>query len=369
MQPDPAIADGAIVSPPSLWLVLLILVVADAGLCGSGMWIFNRWFRRDDTPPVGLVLVLWFLVFVVYLGLTRALWMWTSDASIAESLLGDPAQLAPEQVYVNRNDPGAPSLLTVLLFCVVFWSVPVIYYSNVLFRSIQARGIDPRTWLGISIPHTEIFPDAEDFNEARELALAGDIDGAVRRYKSYAVKREQALLAAAGLLEAAGRFDEAATTLRQLVAIAIDNVPIWTKAQYRLAKILDKHLNKTAEAVTILNQVAVRAPDSEHGRLAMSYLHRIAPESDTLLDMLDAAYEGRVPPPVVDTLRMSASGVSSRETRAPAPGTASIPAPNEADPRAVLALDDDGRTVAPAADGEDSSGPPLEADYPREQQA
>lgn len=253
------------------WIVLLL---ADLVLCGAGVLAFWRWANNRETPPTYFVLAVWLLAFIVYGALTRYL-------------------------LLSRYDDH--DFLPILLSCVVFWSIPVIYYGQVLLTALSSHRGESFSWLSVELPKDEALPVVGEFSEARTLAAQGDIDQAIEVYTSYMAERPRAIMAAAALLESHSRYEEAARHIRDLLEQGVENTSDWARATLQLANLQESHLGNDNEAITLLNQIILRVPDLVEGQLASLSLARLRPDGDSLLDMLDAGFDSPSPRPEAST--------------------------------------------------------------------
>jgi tetratricopeptide (TPR) repeat protein len=87
------------------------------------------------------------------------------------------------------------------------------------------------------------------------------------------------LFAAALLLEREGRHEEAADIYRKTASAFRDDHDVWSDAAYRLALLLDNHLDEAGAARNLLGEIVRRAPLTKAGRLAGQRLH-LLPRSD-----------------------------------------------------------------------------------------
>lgn len=258
-----------------------LLTVTDVVIIGAGVLVFRRWKERGDTVPVWVSLAMSIFALAAYLAVMRYLWLNSEQ---------DPEQGRALMFFQGR-------LLMVLLFCLAFWIPPALYYRGVFLESASSRMVNGLTWWSVKLPLESEYPDSEEFEEARELAAVGDIDGAVEKYKSYTKKKSLALFAAVNLLEAHGRYEEAVEVSQQVVDISADSVnwsadvESWAEATFRIGVMYERNLNMEKEAIDLFRKIVVRAPESDRGRMALANLQRLDPSSDVLLDVLDAAYD------------------------------------------------------------------------------
>lgn len=278
-------------SHPSVLEIILSLAVTDLMVVGTGMLIFWNWTREKHMPPVWVVVVVALAASLFYFGVTRYLWIQSSEAVISSSFVDKQQSslgaLEASNRSINDDFNEARPVVILLMFSVGFWTIPVAYYSYVFLSSFATQNVDRLTWLGVATPYAEEFP------EARELAVMGDVEGAVGRYRSYYRRKNHAVFAAAQLLEADGQYERAAETFRDVVDLSAEDTLMWSKAMYRLAKLSEKHSDDTQGTLALLQEITARVPDSEHGQLASSLMKRLRPSGETVLDDLDAAYGGK----------------------------------------------------------------------------
>lgn len=281
-----------------------ILTATDVLVCGAGYVTFRWWTGRGHTPPVWLVSCLMVASLFVFVGVTRHLWInadpvplygeqWARELGIAaqsDTLPGSESLAKTGSSALSETPRGPSRLMTVLIFCLAFWTVPVAYFSNVFVQSVATRVVERRALIEMEIPDSDAYPEVEGFYEAKELALLGNVEGAVHTH-SHSRKRIRGCFAAARLLEADGRYPEAAELLRELVRQTQQEERPWAEASYRLANLYQKHLERRSEAVDFYNKIVLRMPETEYGRMASKALRHLNPGGDALLDALDAAFE------------------------------------------------------------------------------
>jgi hypothetical protein len=163
----------------------------------------------------------------------------------------------------------------------------VAYYTVIMVNAISHRFVERID------PFSARIEDPSEFSEARKLALRGDIDGAVRVYRSYPEKAAEAHFEAARLLKSHDRFAEAAQLLEEVVSRFYGSRVIWADASYQLAKIYDNHLDRPGDGADLLRQILARAPETRFGQLANNEMAR--------LRALDGVSSPRKVPPAQDT--------------------------------------------------------------------
>ena len=280
------------------WLEYLALIGTDLALVGAGVLLFRPWTRFGQSPPVWFVFSVCIGVLALYLMVTRALWV-HADPQVAtgETLTRPPlsslarpeaetavAELAEEPV-------PRPRTLTVLAWCLLFWTVPVAYYSQKLLRAFETRAQESLTWLDVEIPGSEELWDDENYDQARELARQGDIARALSDGRSFSRNRIRGCLVAARQLENEGRYAESARVYREMARSLRSNTPVWAEVSYRLGKLYEEKLNKENEALALYSEIRARAPENEFGIMAAKAVQTLRPEGDDLLDMLDQGFK------------------------------------------------------------------------------
>lgn len=268
---------------------IVLPVLTSVALCGVGMLVFSWWGKREEAPPLWFVAVVWVGALFLYLAMTRYLWVRADEAVERFLPFAEPGGV--EQRLTGARDamgtPGVP----VLMYCFLLWLLPVFYYTRRFKLAFEAQSVEPRTWTSMEIPDGHTYPDSQGMMEAKNLAMLGDIDGAVEKYKGTVTKRVLALFSAASLLEGDGRNQEAAELYQEIANQSLGDLASWAKAMFRLAKLTENALHDQAEAASLLGQIVVRAPDTEFGQMASAHLTRLRPDSDALFDMLDSAYD------------------------------------------------------------------------------
>lgn len=270
--------------PPSVLEIIFSFALTDLIVCGAGMLIFWNWTRENKTPPLWAVVSIAALAMLAYVGVVRYLWVETSETVVWGSERTPPSAENIPQPRIEEEYSYSRDLVVVLMFAIGFWTIPVAYYSHVFLTCLGARTVDRLTWLGVSTG------GSDEFAEARELAVLGDIEGAVDKYRSYNRRRPYALFAASLLLEADGQYERAAKNLQEAIAECNHDPALWPKATFRLAKIYEKNIEDIAAATALLQSIVSEIPDSDHGEMARTALAKLRPGGDSLLEQLDATY-------------------------------------------------------------------------------
>ena len=247
---------------PRLW-EFLVLVFYVATLIGIGQLIRMRWSRVGEPVPIPVAISMWFGMFVAYLLLTGV--FYTTTAAPRPSII-DPFN-PPPRVLDRR--------LVLLYWCLLFWMLPVAYYTYVLINALAIRVVDR---IGPLSGHVD---DPSEFAAARKLALRGDVDGAVAQYLSYSENRHAAMLEAARLLRSHDRYEEALELYRQVAADYYENRKIWAEAMYQIAK-LEEALGNVEVARDHFHTLLKRAAETPFGQLAMNELAHIRSLSESV---------------------------------------------------------------------------------------
>jgi len=114
-----------------------------------------------------------------------------------------------------------------------------------------------------------------EMDHARRLAVRGDINKAVTEFRESFRRdpdRPRPMFEAATLLERADRPLEAADVLRELIRTTKAGDDAWAEAMYRLAHILDAHLEDPEGSQHILREILRDAPAAKPAILAKEIL-------------------------------------------------------------------------------------------------
>lgn len=246
---------------PKLWEFVDLLAIV-LTMCAGGYLLKLRWARDGETVPTPVALLMWMGAFILYFLITLTFFNTTPD---------------------ERK-------LTILMWCLLFWTVPVGYFSYMVVDSLAARSIDRIS------PFSPRIEAPSEYADARKLALRGDIDGAVRLYRNYHNAQPAAFFEAARLMKSAQRYEQATLLLEELRTRFQDDAGAWAEATYLLAKLHDQHLENRSEAIALLRQLLDRAPESRHGQLAVTEVARlVALEPEVPDDLEDAETAGQDP--------------------------------------------------------------------------
>ncbi|MEK7794847.1 MAG: hypothetical protein AAB353_09970 [Candidatus Hydrogenedentota bacterium] len=290
-----------------------ILVTTDAALILIGWLSFRPWTRQAQAPPLFLTAPVCVGAFVLYLLITRFLWIGAESGSPRDRLLGEATEttvqvgLSGELTESSRavsplddfneqiDEPAPPNppsrVLTVLLYCLAFWTFPVAYFSQKLLAALESYSVERHSWLELTIPDPEEFGEGDEFYEAQDLAMNGEIRAAVSQSNTYSRRRINGCFAAARILESDGRSAEAAELFEEIARQVKSDNRAWAEATFRLAKIRERALDDAKGAIALYNEICVRMPDSQYGNMASTNLQRLNPTGDALLDALDAGFE------------------------------------------------------------------------------
>jgi tetratricopeptide (TPR) repeat protein len=239
-------------------LELAILVLAVGELLAIGYLAKRFWERRGETLPPTFALSLWVLLIFAWAG-----------------VLGVFYSAAPEVAYIEDPFKRAGANLPVdprmrhILWTFAFWLLPMGYYINLLRHSFATYAVDH---IG---PFSGAIEDPSEFADARRLALRGDVNGAVAKYRSYEHNKSQALFEAARLLKSEDRFSEAAELFEEVMRANPGNRKVWAEACYQLAKVYETGFNNAQEAKRLLRALLQRAPETRFGALASADLVRL----------------------------------------------------------------------------------------------
>lgn len=171
--------------------------------------------------------------------------------------------------------------LQILMWCLLFLMAPVIYYLYSVVDSLAVHSVDR---IG---PFSAKIEDPSEFSQARRMAIRGDIDGAVQRYRRYQENQPAALFEAARLLKSVDRFVEAGLLLEETAERFQEQAGIWPEAVYQLAKLHEVNLGDRQTALALLHKLVNRAPMARFGQLAASDIARLSTLDGAVLPDLD----------------------------------------------------------------------------------
>ncbi len=218
-----------------------ILVFYTACVLLVGKLLKNYWEKDRDCVPIPVALAMGVFMIALYAVLIA--------------------------VFYNRTPDSHK--VGILVWCMIAVIFPLFYYGLIVVNSFASRAIDRVSPFGMQIH------EPSEFAEARKMALRGDVDGAVKRYRAYLDNTDGALFEAARLLKSEDRFAEAAALFQEITERYFGKKIIWAEATYHLAKLREGHLHQANEAKTLLDQIIERTPDSRFGQLAHTELIRI----------------------------------------------------------------------------------------------
>jgi tetratricopeptide (TPR) repeat protein len=257
--------------PSPLEFTILILMVGE--LLAIGYLAKRYWERRGEAIPPTVAIVLWGVMVGTFATVLFIFYLAT-----------------PEPVYIDdpflRADTPMPvdPRLRLTLWGFFMWLLPMGYYINLFRHSFSSYAVDH---IG---PLSGAIEDPSEFADARRLALRGDVNGAVAKYRAYDHNKSEALFEAARLLKSEDRFDEAAAMFEEIMKNTPGNRRVWAEACYQLAKLHELGWKNHDEAKRLLRLLLQRAPETRYGELASTDLARL----QTVEDILD---DGDVPEP------------------------------------------------------------------------
>lgn len=264
-----------------LILYFLIPVATAIALCLGGRVVFQHWTKAGETPPVLVVVGLGVASLVAYILMTWALYV--SVAPDLDFLRYTAAFFDFDNDATEKE--GGPVLL-VLLFCIMFWVVPVVFYVHQFFISFDIWTMSPRTWLRMKIPLDEAAIDGAETNDA-STQMGGGI--APQTATISAPPRIKALFSAARLLHSSGEHAEAAELYDEIASQASDNLDVWAQALFFRSKLQEKHLDKPELGLDLLGQIVAKAAGTEYGSLAFARLAQLSRGNPHAAAVLDAA--------------------------------------------------------------------------------
>ncbi|MCF6283653.1 MAG: hypothetical protein L3K26_00455 [Candidatus Hydrogenedentes bacterium] len=241
----------------------LILVLFTGSFILIGKLIKSYWERNNETVPIPIALGMGFSMLVGFFFLVTMFYRRMVESNGIDSVVmpdgREMAAFAPDSHYIG-----------ILVWCMVAVVFPLFYYGLIIVNSFASRAIDRVSPFGMQIN------EPSEFAEARKMALRGNVDGAVKRYRAYLDNTEDALFEAARLLKSEDRFAEAAALFQEIGERFFGKKLIWAEAIFQLAKLKADNLHQTAEAMALLEQVIERTYDSRYGQLSHTELARMA---------------------------------------------------------------------------------------------
>lgn len=219
----------------------LALVGAVGCLIYVGHLIKSIWDRNNETVPIPVAIVMNVAMLIAYAFIVRVFYLHTT---------------------VDHQ-------ISILAWCFIFLAPQAFYYGRITALSVSNRVIDQIS------PFNMRIEEPSEFAEARKLALRGDVDGAVKRYRAYLDNTDTALFEAARLLKSADRYAEAAALFLEISERFFGKKLVWAEATYHLAKLRESHLHQAKDAMALLDQILGRASDTRFGQLAQTELTRM----------------------------------------------------------------------------------------------
>lgn len=219
----------------------LALVGAAGCLIYIGHLIKSIWDRNNETVPIPVAIVMNVVMLIAYAFIVRVFYLHTT---------------------VDHK-------ISILVWCFIFLAPPAFYFGRIIAVSFSNRVIDQIS------PFNMRIEEPSEFAEARKLALRGDVDGAVKRYRAYLDNTDTALFEAARLLKSADRYAEAAALFLEISERFFGKKLVWAEATYHLAKLRESHLHQAKDAMGLLNKILERASDTRFGQLAQTELSRM----------------------------------------------------------------------------------------------
>jgi hypothetical protein len=239
-----------------------VIVLYTVGLILVGKLLKSWWERDNETVPIPVAIGMGAGMLAMFFLLVYVFYHRTADSHQTDSVvLYDGREMA-------TFEPGG-DYMGILVWCMIALVFPLFYYGLIIVNAFTSRVIDRVSPFGMQIH------EPSEFAEARKMALRGDLDGAVKRYRAYLENTEDALFEAARLLRAEDRFAEAASLFLEISERFYGKKVIWAEAVYQLAKLRESNLHQAGEAMDLLRQVIERTPESRFGQLAKTDLVRM----------------------------------------------------------------------------------------------
>jgi tetratricopeptide (TPR) repeat protein len=264
----------------------LLLLFASFGLLGGAAWLFSRVTEARASLPVWIALLVSGVAFVSFLGVTVMLWQDAHGEWTAATAEYEAARAVAIESGAAMPEKPAARTLTLMLYAAAFWFVPATYYARQLSYAFSTRTVESIA----ALEQTENDSNMP-FRHARILAMNGNIDGAIARYRAYTDGGREAKFEAAQLLESEGRFREALDFYIEIGDRYRKDARTWGEAMFRRARMLDTVYDDMDGARNLYERILDRAPETEFATLASTQLARLRPEPSTLLKKLDAGFE------------------------------------------------------------------------------
>ncbi len=270
--------------PDSAELALLLL--SSYGLFAASWWLFQKVSVARATVPIWTASLIAFLAFTTFLGVTVTLWQTADEQWVAAMAEYENAYAAAASAGESLPEKPAPRTLMLMLYAAGLWFIPGVYYARQLVLAFSTRTIQTIA----AIEQTE-DETGTPFKQARDLAMRGDIDGAIARYRGYTERAKEARFEAAQLLEAEGRYRDALDFYIEIGDRHRDDIRAWAEAMFRRAKLLDSVFGDGDGARMLYERILDRASHTEFATLASTQLSRTHTTRDKLLDKLDAGFQ------------------------------------------------------------------------------
>ena len=267
-----------------------LLLLSSYGLFAASWWLFQKVASARATIPIWTASLIAFLAFTTFLGVTVTLWQTADEQWVAAMAVYEVEHEAAIVAGELLPQKPAPRTLMLMLYAAALWLIPAIYYSRQLAHAFSTRAVQ-------SIAAIEQTEDVAGipFKQARDLALNGDIDGAIARYRGYTERAKEARFEAAQLLETEGRYRDALDFYIEIGDRHRDDVRAWAEAMFRRAKLIESIFDDHDGARMLYERILDRASQTTFATLASTQLSRVPTSQDKLLDKLDAGFRYESP--------------------------------------------------------------------------
>jgi tetratricopeptide (TPR) repeat protein len=265
-----------------------LLILSSYGLFAASWWLFQRVSNSRAVVPVWTAALVAFLAFTTFLGVTVTLWQ-NADEAFAQAMVQYEADY---QAAIAGSEPlpqkPVSRTLMLMLYSAALWFFPAIYYARQLVIAFSTRAVQ-------SIAAIEQTEDERGvpFKHARALAMAGDIDGAIARYRGYSENAKEARFEAAQLLESEGRYRDAIDFYIEIGDRYREDIRAWAEAMFRRAKLIESIFGDADGARMLYERILDRAAATEFATLAATQLSRTQTPHEKLLDKLEAGFDYR----------------------------------------------------------------------------
>lgn len=172
-------------------------------------------------------------------------------------------QFAIFTVLINRIGVLSGGLLVALGFAI---ALPPFCVLGLQISQLFSNTISDFLFAGSMVSKAPLT-----YGKARALLNQGDIEGAVQSYIKYFEEDSSVpdpLYQAASILIRQGRLTEAADLYRKLMHHFKADIPIWAKATFELAQLLELQIKDTEAAEVLYSQLIIRGRGTEPGKLA-----------------------------------------------------------------------------------------------------